>query len=107
METAIYRETDEGEEEITVQFHYGKETKDYFDKSFGNWLPGDPSEFFIVKATNERGEEVKLTDEEVDRLEEEACDICRDAEQSAAEDAAILAYENDQEARWERDMEKY
>jgi hypothetical protein len=28
--------------------HYSKGSKDYFSKSFGNWLPGDPAEYELV-----------------------------------------------------------
>lgn len=32
-----------------VQYSFTKGFKDYFDKSFGNWLPGEPDEVTEIK----------------------------------------------------------
>ena len=46
---------------IWVDYVYHKETSDYFDKSFGNYLPGDPAEMDVTvqKYTAEPGMDPK------------------------------------------------
>ena len=69
------RELEDGSEiEIDIEFSYYPGTEDYFDRSWGNWLPGDPPDFELLSAKL-NGKEVELTEAEIQRLEEESCEI--------------------------------
>lgn len=65
---------------VTVRGTYHAATRDYFCKSFGNWLPGDPEDIEILGGEAEdpgaNVEEV-LADEErcVEAIRETACDM--------------------------------
>lgn len=48
-------EVDDGDEidfecELECDFSYRKGTSDYFDRGFGNWLPGDPPDLSVESA---------------------------------------------------------
>lgn len=91
MRTTITRETETEAYDVEVEFHYESGSHDYFSRSFGNWLPGDPSDFYVLEARREdTGEEVELTDVEVRTVEEAAPGIYEEA----AGEAAIDAYED-------------
>ena len=63
------------DQSITIECKVTFETKPFFSKSFGNWLPGDPGEVEILKATyGDRTEVPETIIEEIgiERIEEEA-----------------------------------
>ena len=62
--TEIYREDGETETTIEVVANYSTGSDDYFDKGFGNYLPGDPPDWELLSAKDEQGNDVKLTKEE-------------------------------------------
>ncbi len=61
--------TRDDDKPVTVEVTYSRATKDRFDTRFGNWVPGDPDEVDIVEARFD-GEEVELTDAEIEAVEE-------------------------------------
>ena len=62
---------------------YQRKTNDYFDKSFGNWLPGDPESVsdFKIFLENDDGSRLEvtkyITEIEHDRLLEQFYEECR------------------------------
>jgi hypothetical protein len=91
MKTKITRETETEMFDIDVEFHYESGSRDYFSRSFGNWLPGDPAEFYVLEARRaDTDEEVELTAEEEAEVESRASEILEDL----AAEARISAYED-------------
>lgn len=82
-----YDEETDTETEITFEYNYSEGSSDYFDKSWGNWLPGDPEDFEITFAEDEDGNPVELTKEEEDLAYDAAMDDLRGRAEAAAEDA--------------------
>ena len=79
----------------TVQFTASKGSRDYFDRSFGNWLPGDPAEVEIESVTvDDTGDDItaeltsiendQITDAILDGLDDDGDDE-DDARERAAE----------------------
>lgn len=70
-QTEICRENSAEEEVIiTVQADAYAGTKNYFDKEYGNWLPGDDPSIEILSAIDEQGLNIDLTkDEELEVFE--------------------------------------
>jgi hypothetical protein len=69
IKTEIYREMTDGTEmEITVEADYCREQPSYFDKVFGNYLPGDPEQFEICDAYDKNGNPVELTKKEEEQV---------------------------------------
>ena len=85
-----YIEETDTEIEITFEYNYSGGSDDYFDKSFGNWLPGDPEDFEVTSAEDEDGNQVELTKGE----EESAYEAAIEDLKGQAEDAAVAAYES-------------
>lgn len=53
-----YEDEETGEEtSIDVECKVTPGSRDYFDRSFGNWLPGDPPEVEILSARSEDGKD--------------------------------------------------
>jgi hypothetical protein len=90
---------DSAEREVEVRARYHGATDDYFDRSFGNYLPGDPEEVEVlsVRAVDE-GANVA----EVEADEERIAEAVREA---AADDGPDddFAYECARDARLERE----
>jgi hypothetical protein len=76
----VFDEEDRGVE-ITARYYPG--SRDYFDKSFGNYLPGDPEDVEVLKAVAvDAGADVEAVLEDTDAIDEAA----RMAADDAAED---------------------
>jgi len=80
-----YNEETDEETEIDFEFDYTPESRKYFDKSFGNWLPGDQEDFEVTSATDEDGNEVELTDKEMEMAYEAAMDHLKSKAEGDAE----------------------
>lgn len=97
MKTRITRETETEAYAVEVEFHYESGSQDYFSRSFGNWLPGDPAEFYVLEARRtDTGEEIELTEAEEAEVESRAPEIL--AEEIA--EAKISAYEDRMADDW-------
>lgn len=56
---------------VQVEATYSPPTQDYFSKSFGNWLPGDPEDIEIVSVTAiDEGADVDEVEADTAGLEE-------------------------------------
>ena len=56
---------------VEVEATYSPPTQDYFSKSFGNWLPGDPEDIEIVSVTAiDQGADVAEVEADTEGLEE-------------------------------------
>ncbi len=72
---------DSEDREVVIEATYSPPTQDYFSKSFGNFLPGDPEEIEVLS--------VKAMDEGADVAEVEAMtDAIEEAVRLSADDAA-------------------
>lgn len=70
---------DSEDREVEVTCHVTFGSKDYFSKSFGNWLPGDAPECEVteIKAIDE-GADVAEVEKDVDGIEEAAFERAND-----------------------------
>jgi hypothetical protein len=88
---------DSEEREVEVRARYHGPTDDYFDRSFGNYLPGDPEDIDVIS--------VRAVDEGADVAEVEARedDIAEAVRVAAADDGPDddFAYECARDARME------
>jgi hypothetical protein len=94
------------EKDYEVSGSYTRGSSDYFDKSWGNWLPGDPDELEDIEVTLD-GVDVpydslpEATRKYIDDcLVDAAAQDARDAEDSEAD----RAFDEARDARFERDV---
>lgn len=80
--------------EVAVEFDYSPATPAYFDKSYGNWLPGDDAEIeitevFLLELANKKPRKVVAPDWLADLVTEYAyTSLSSELADQAAEDAA-------------------
>lgn len=64
---------DPDDREVEVRARYTPATSDYFDGSFGNWLPGDPEDVEVLSARAvDEGADVAAVEKDEDRILEAA-----------------------------------
>jgi hypothetical protein len=68
----IFYDSEDRKATVRVNFYPG--TSNYFDNSFGNWLPGDPAECDEVSRVEEQGFDRVLTEDEIFAAAEKAYD---------------------------------
>ncbi len=101
---------DEDEIEITVEGEFDPGSAQYFDKSMGNWHPGDPVHFKVLSAKDPDGNTVELTEQEQQEIAEELVDRDRNEDEAYADerydqmvdDKMTGDYYDREDARWER-----
>jgi hypothetical protein len=84
--------TDSEDRRVEVRVRYSPATDPYFDRSFGNYLPGDPEDVEVLSAraidAGANVDEVLAREDEI----EELARIAADDAAEAAEDARAEAY---------------
>ena len=75
---------------------FSKGSKDYFDKGFGNWLPGDPDELEDIEVKNAEGIEVDF-----EAFSKEAQRYIEECLMVAAEEEAISRESDEGDRRYD------
>lgn len=97
-QTITFTTYDSEDRAVEVEATYSPPTRDYFDRSYGNWLPGDPEDIEIVSVTAiDEGADVAEVEADVEGLEES---VRLQADASADDDDS--GYDTLEEARGER-----
>lgn len=93
-----------GEEDVDISATYWPGSPQYFDRAWGNWLPGDPGDVQDIRLTGEDGREIDfnaLDRSTQSRVEDAIADRAESDEIAHAEEMAERAYDNARED-WER-----
>lgn len=77
--------------QVTVDGEYKKGFKDYFDRSFGNWLPGEPDSVEDLSVYVEgNGHKIDITEalsqDELNDLEDRFIEACNEETDSEREE---------------------
>lgn len=92
---------DSEDRRVEVVADYSPATESYFDRSFGNYLPGDPEDVEVVSARAlDEGADVAEVEARTDEIEE----AVREAADDAADDGPDVDDERDRERDERREL---
>ena len=87
--------------DLTITGRFSPGTRPYFDRSWGNWLPGDPAEVEDLCIRDASGADItgQMTDDDLARFSDLLADRAADDDADAYADALEREWDMEREER--------